>query len=417
MNKRKYLLSGIGVGFIFEVLVFLVFLVIIGYRESVMDSVPAVTFILALVILMFYPTIWGLNTLNRIYDGRKNGSLRKRVSQRWAMNAGFLGVVLFSILMMGLIIYDYHNRSMRNTGNLISVGLCFAVLVYASVMYIKNYFFLKPRHDRIKDLNRTSSLNGERRYTFLVDEVVDENEYKGFVNGEMKVGDFVHLIDIKGEPSLAKIRKIYSIENTEDVKDASDDKAHIILDVEGDSNALGKYGVISSFKPCAIKERIIHAENPRLLAMIKNYNEYVGDNDYTSALVYDACHSNYIVPAMVPRKEDHRGEIMDVMEPNQEYSFLSVVANEMKEDEAIMPIFTDWDALKEYKEVIDSESAVSVLLSFPEIVYYMRKHRYSGLALNPFGPKPFYFSQEYVNHITSLEGYKEDFIYNTHNED
>ena len=407
MNKKKYLLSGIGVGFIFEILVFLVFLVIIGYREMVMDSVPAVTFIMALVILMLYPTIWGINVLNRLYDGRKNGSLRKRVSHRWAMNAGFVGIIFFSLLMIGLIIHDYLNSNLQSYTTLFSIAICFGVLVYSCVMYIKNYFFLKPKHERIKDLKKSGTLNEGRRYTFLVDEVINENEYKGFMSGEMKVGDFVHLLEAGCEPITARIKKIYSTE---------EDKTHIVLDGQDDNKPLGKYGVVSSFSPCAIKERIIHAENPRLVAMIKSYGEYAGDNDYTSALVYDACHSNYIVPALVPSNDDHRGEIMDVMDTNQEYSFLSVTANEMGEDDYIMPIFTDWDALEEYKEVMESESAVSVLLSFPEIVYFMRKHRYSGLALNPFGPKPFFFSQEYVNHITSLEGYKEDFIYNNQDE-
>ena len=402
MNKKKYFIYGIGASCCFEILVFLVFLVIIGYREMVMDSVPAVTFILALVILMLYPTIWGINTLNRLYDGRPKGVLRKRSSQRWAMYTVFIGVVLFSILIMGLVVYDYIKSGLDSFANIIGVGVCFAVLVYASVIYYNNYFYLKPKFKRIKDLKKSSVLNGDRRYTFLVDEVISDNEYHGYVNGDMKVGDFVHLLDAGCEPGFAKIIKIESIEDS--------NKAKILIE-SNNNDSVGKYGVISSFKPCANCERVIYAENPRLVAMIKGYSEYAGDNDYASALVYDACNSKFIVPAIVPHHSDHRGEIMDAMDDDQEFSFLSVTANDM-DGEPIIPVFTDWASLEEYKEVMNSEKAVSLLLSFPEIIRIMNKYIYSGIALNPFGPKPFYFSQEYIYHITSLDGYKESFVYN-----
>ena len=368
----------------------------------VMDSVPAITFILALVILMLYPTIWGINALNRLYDGRSKGILRKRSSQRWAMNTVFLGVILFSLLIMGLVVYDYIRSGLESFMNIIGVGICLAVLVYASTIYYNNYFYLKPKDKRIKDLKKSSVLNGDRRYTFLVDEVISDNEYRGYINGDMKVGDFVHLLDVGCKPGFAKIKKIDSVED--------DNKARIFIESEN-NEALSKYGVISSFKPCATSDRFIHAENPRLVAMLKGYSEFAGDNDYASALVYDACNSKYIVPAIVPHHSDHRGEIMDAMDDNQEFSFLSVTANDM-EGEPIIPIFTDWDSLEEYKEVMDSEKAVSLLLSFPEIIRIMHKYRYSGIALNPFGPKPFYFSQDYIYHITSLDGYKENFVYN-----
>ncbi len=413
MKKKKYLLFGIGVGIIFQIMVFLIFLVLLGYKNNIMDSVPAVTFILALVILMLYPTIWGINYLNRLYDGRKHGSLRKRVSQRWAMNTGFVGGVLFTLLIMGLIIYEYLDGGLNSYMNLLCVGICFAILIYACTIYLKNYFYIKPKDKRINYLKKSNVINGDRRYTFLIDEVVNDNEYKGYVNGSMKVGDFVHLLEAGSEPVISRIKKIYAFDDKAlSLKESNDEKVGILLEDGKENIQLSKYGVISSFEPCAINERIIHAENPRLVAMIKGYSEYAGDNDYTSALVYDACHSNYIVPALVPHSGDHRGEIMDIIENSQEISFLSVKANEI-EDEVIMPIFTDWEALENYKEVIESEKAVSLLLSFPEVISIMRKYRYSGIALNPFGPKPFYLSQEYVNHITSLDGYKEDFIYNT----
>lgn len=403
MNKKKYLISGIAVGLVYQIIVILIFLVIYGYRERVMDSVPAFTFIMALVILLFYPVIWGLNTLNRLYDGRANGSKRKRASQRWSMNAGFVGIIIFSLLNMGLIVFDYLRSGLVSPLNLVGVGLCFAVLIYSCLMYEKNYIYMKPNRLRIKEMKKANVINGDRRYTFLIDEVIDADEYLGKLNGDMRVGDAVHLLDVNGEASLSKIKEIYKTD------DPNENKIGIKLD--DSQTKLGKYGVISSFEPCAINERMIHVENPRLVAMIKGYSEYAGDNDFTSTLVYDACHSKYIVPALVSKNEDHRGEIMDTVEDSTEIVFLSVEANELK-GEIIMPIFTDWEAAENYNEVIDSESSTSLLLSFPEVIRLMRKYRYAGLALNPFGPKPFYFSEEYVNHITSLEGYKDDFVYN-----
>ena len=171
-----------------------------------------------------------------------------------------------------------------------------------------------------------------------------------------------------------------------------------------------QFGIITSVNPELRDERYVHAENPRLTSMIDRYNDYNCDNTFMSTLVYDACHSRYIVPAILSANDFHKGDIMDPLLGREAVSFLAVATEGSKTDN-IIPIFTDWAALSSYKEVMNSDEAVSVVLSFKEIIRIMHTSRYTGIVLNPFGPKPFYFSKEYIDHITSLDSYKEEFLY------
>ena len=71
MKKVIYRIASIGVGLIIQFIFLLLYIIFTLYNAREIDYVYAMTFGIVLAILLCYPTIWGMNYLNRLYDGRE----------------------------------------------------------------------------------------------------------------------------------------------------------------------------------------------------------------------------------------------------------------------------------------------------------------------------------------------------------
>ena len=141
--------------------------------------------------------------------------------------------------------------------------------------------------------------------------------------------------------------------------------------------------------------------------MIYAFSHRLSNNSGMNMLIYAICHAHYLTPVMMEKPRIGAEDIIRVIQSNANVRFMRVSAN-MKENDAALPVFTDWDAFRRYHTVMEEPEAKTLIVSFPQCIDLM-KQNYQGIVINPFGPQPFYLSSNFVKHIEELEGYQKDF--------
>lgn len=106
--------------------------------------------------------------------------------------------------------------------------------------------------------------------------------------------------------------------------------------------------------------------------------------------------------------------MMDPLNSQTSVSFYSV-NTAASPDEACLPVFTDWDALSRYGFVIEDPQSTVLIMNFDKC-RRLTEQGYSGIVIDPFGPRPFYLGRDYIATLISLKGYQEEFPEEADNE-
>ena len=353
-----------------------------------------------LVLVILIPISFALMIVTRLYDGKSKNNYKSISDWRFVMRA-LLGVLCLFIVVVAALVSE------KSANEELVIWVATISILVSVAIFDLNYHNLLPRRERINEIIKKSSLAYEstRRGSFLVTEVVDENTVICDVFGKLQKNDQIVSVDYPA--SFLWIKQI--IVDNKKVKKIDGGKAKIKLSAL--SNVTSKFEVYANYEPRCEYEKVNVTENPALRTFIEAYEEHKDEEGFASAMLYYICHANYLIPALIDAK-DIKGDLMDTYKDSA--SFMTVaVSNENDPDKGVFPIFTDWEALKEYNVVIDTEQAITFVISFPRVIQMMREGKYDGVVINPFGPGTSYFmSDEYVMGITELEGYQRDFIYN-----
>jgi hypothetical protein len=136
------------------------------------------------------------------------------------------------------------------------------------------------------------------------------------------------------------------------------------------------------------------------------YARFYRDPNYYNLLVYSICHSQYLAAGNAQSVLKNT-DIMDILPNRTDVGFPAVTPVGGKEQ--ILPIFTDWDALHRWKDMITAGNSVTIALNFQQLIPLLQD-RFTGLVINPFGPKPFALPKELISSIVSSSGYQKEFI-------
>jgi hypothetical protein len=184
------------------------------------------------------------------------------------------------------------------------------------------------------------------------------------------------------------------------VNEASD--AIVCIEISEKEAALVQlYAVISDVYPSVTKWPQNHVENPRLRGMIQGYRNQFDRKEYMEQMMMDTVRSFYLVPAKLQAVEDFDGDIMDTLRKNASVRFFAVMTKNIPDAEAL-PVFTDWEALSHYRELMGQERAITVVMDFTQMTDILNQG-YSAVVVNAFGPQPFYLSKEYIAMIKKTE--------------
>ena len=338
---------------------------------------PLLLGILAVLTFAMAEYMYRKSCRNEIY-------FRFKVSP-WARNLFFFGIVGVLIARLVVMTYIVVSQSGANASReLTQIYLTAIALGIAAVIFTQQQY-TKMKHQReLKQFEKNAILNGERRYTMMVVESDQDTICTGFVYGEMKVNDTIclHCSD-KGDIDATIVEILC---DDKQVSSAKHQMVTIRLD-HSCKDFLLKYSVISSIQTGADSSII---ENPGLSGILREYAKFFMDQEYIGTLVYEICMSEYyLIKYTNENVDDER--------------FMSVRLN-VNPDKAVLVLFTDWNALLRYSNIFEEDEIHMEVRNIKEC-FHLIPAKYDSIVINPFGPKSFIITKDFMRHIQGVLGY------------
>ena len=380
-------------------LLLVMFIAAIGYVAGLYGFFHNLNFIFReititpwLILRGMFPLAWGIMALltfvmtEYVYRQRFRNELHFRLKRIiWSKNLFFVGIV--TVLITHLIITSGKSSTLSNK-EMIQLYLTMAAIGIAVAIFGRQQY-TKIKHQReLRHYEKITILNGERRYTMMVIETNQDTICTGFVYGEMRVNDAVRLhCSDKGDIG-AKIIEI--ICNGKSVTSARNQTVTLKLD-HSCKGFVQKYSIISSIQYDADPTIV---ENPGLSGVLREYGKFFEDQEYIGTLVYEICMSEYyLIKYTGEKEEDER--------------FMSVRLN-IDPSKDVLVLFTDWDALLRYSNIFEENNLQLEVRNIKEC-FYLVPAKYDSIVINPFGPKSFIITKEFMRHIQEVPGYDELF--------
>ena len=339
-----------------------------------------------------FPLLWGILAVLTFamaeYMYRK--SCRNEVYFRfkvspWAKNLFFFGIVGVLIARLVVMTYIVVSQSGANASRELTQSYLTAIALGIAAVIFTQQQYTKMKHQReLKQFEKNAILNGERRYTMMVVESNQDTICTGFVYGEMKVNDTIclHCSD-KGDIDATIVEILC---DDKQVSSAKHQMVTIRLD-HSCKDFLLKYSVISSIQTGADSSII---ENPGLSGILREYAKFFMDQEYIGTLVYEICMSEYyLIKYTNENVDDER--------------FMSVRLN-VNPDKAVLVLFTDWNALLRYSNIFEEDEIHMEVRNIKEC-FHLIPAKYDSIVINPFGPKSFIITKDFMRHIQGVLGY------------
>ena len=380
-------------------LLLVMFIAAIGYIAGLYGFFHNLNFIFReititpwLILRGMFPLAWGIMALltfvmaEYVYRQRFHNELHFRLKRIiWSKNLFFVGIV--AVLIVRLIITSGKSSTLSNK-EMMQLYLTMAAIGIAVAIFGRQQY-MKIKHQReLRHYEKIAILNGERRYTMMVIETNQDTICTGFVYGEMRVNDAIRLhCSDKGDID-AKIIEI--ICNGKSVTSARNQTVTLKLD-HSCKGFLQKYSIINSIQYDADPTIV---ENPGLSGVLREYGKFFEDQEYIGTLVYEICMSEYyLIKYTGEKKEDER--------------FMSVRLN-IDPSKDVLVLFTDWDALLRYSNIFEEDNLQLEVRNIKRC-FHLVPVKYDSIVINPFGPKSFIITKEFMRHIQEVPGYDELF--------
>ena len=188
------------------------------------------------------------------------------------------------------------------------------------------------------------------------------------------------------------------------VNSVSDQRATLIIKAK-ELIDFPLYTVCSSCISYGNNDLQMNITNPRVLALIRDFEYQKIKTHYFGFVIDDIVHGRYLLRAV--RNEESSNIINKtnnyLFGYNAEYLFATVESNLGNE---ALGIYTDWQAKRSSAEV---EGEEALAMTFDEIYKEIVKDKRIPLVINPFDKEHFFLPVEFIDEIVASEGYQEDF--------
>ena len=405
IRKTLSLLAGLAAGFFFVLCVCMLAMLAIDFMNG--EISPGAAFlVLFFFILIMFGCMCLIIYFNRRFDEGEGIVAKTIFKGRWPMNVLFVSLVMTVLFSMIYINKTQTDSLLRSPGQT-SPALFILALLAAGFLYIRNYHRFIPRNKQIKAAEKILSLNRKRRFTFLAEEFLDDGGIRGTVQGELRANDNAYAHSGSQDSIKVKITRIFA--EGKKVSSVTDGKATIYISIPDKAPFTWyDFTVLSNTAAGHTLHKRIDAENPRISGMLSAYSEYMDDSRFMSTFIYDCVHGNYLVAAKTDETDALSGDVTEAMNGSHSVLF-QAVSSSREPDKSVFPVFTDWDALSRYENIMEDEKTVVLIMDFQQASEMLSKG-YEGIVINPFGPSSLYLSKEYIRSIKSLEGYRKEFI-------
>lgn len=409
IKKTLALTAGLFAGLFFALTVCIDAMLIIDLMNGDI-SLGTACLIIAFSVPVMCTCMFFLIYFNRVFDEGEGLVQKNLFMGRWPMNSLFISLVM-TVLFAMIYVQESSQRGLLFSERRYSPAVFLIAVFTAVFLYMRNYHRFRPRNRQIRAAEKTYALNQKRKFTFVIEKYLDDGGLYGTVQGEMHAGDSVYVINGETEDFKNRIRISSILKDGRKTRSVSEGKAKITVQIPAKAQAQPAwfdFTVLSNVRPGHTIYRRIAAENPRIRAMLSTFGEYTDNSRFMSALIYDLVHGHYLTAAKTDEENARSGDITESMNGSHSVMF-QAVSSSRNPDQSVFPVFTDWEALSRYENVMEDEKSVILLMDFQQASEMLQKG-YEGIVINPFGPASYYLSREYISSIKSLEGYRREFI-------
>ena len=340
----------------------------------------------------------------RLADSGYKGAEKERFFGRWVKNTLFAGalVIFVCAAYMSVLKTAYYDGDMKTLA--LRILLTAGAVLAASILYIRMYLIEFRKRKRIRAL-AGENVPGGSRYSMVIDQIYSDKEdpgnrtflYKGLLHGKLRKGETAYVIIPGGGEYESVIRGVFK--GNKQVNEAADTEVSVILDsIEG--KAYPQYALLCGTKKPAETEGVNQLEARQIRGYVQGYDDHPGVAEYMSLVVWAIVHGSYLIP--VYTRDTVLPDPSQQIPADAEYMYATVTAAMVK-GENVLPVYTDWDALGAWRNIMDRDCRQgTVIRTFKELEGIVRDE-YAGVVINPFGPRSFYLSAEFLQNILEQE--------------
>ncbi len=260
---------------------------------------------------------------------------------------------------------------------------------------------------------------GEHRFTLVVESATSMLDGSGVVvtgnvHGTASVGDSVYIISLNNQIITSKIVSIETVvsEKMTLADQATDAPAQLQLDIT-DAKLAARFSVVSNVRPQTqinINEAV---ENPACAGLIRELPQFQKDNVFFGMLIYALAHAHFITPLKMqgePIKTENGTETFSKDTQIGFYMLKSQIPVAEGEGDMILPVFTDWNELHNWKSLSENgEKVRTMILTFKNIVSIVSAPNFAGFVVNPFSKGTMTINKKLIETIVSMPGYQKEF--------
>lgn len=248
----------------------------------------------------------------------------------------------------------------------------------------------------------------EERFTFMVEEIKTNEAggviVRGFANGRIKTGDWFYIYHPALPHAVLKADFI-ELAPGELSYYAENQQASIGLQ-NITKESLPIFTVFSNIESKPEVDINKPIENPNLLGILSQHQKFKDNPDYLNLLIYLVVHSNYLMAVYFSEEPEVGEDGKAVLKSKTTIGFPCI---SLDEKVSAVPAFTDWVALTNWKNVFNEEHPPKTIIHNFSEVAAISLNGNQGIAINPFGTSPIFFSNDMIKKVMSLEAYQREF--------
>lgn len=159
-----------------------------------------------------------------------------------------------------------------------------------------------------------------------------------------------------------------------------------------------QFAVITDVEPQATVNAGRPVENPFLLGLAREYKENYTDREFLNEFCYSLIHAKYIVPVI----SDELGQkALKDKKVSVNIGFHVITTQKGRK---VLPVFTDWGSLNEWKSFREAKDHKTLILSFEQVFEITSKDQ-DGFILNAFDIGVI-MPVKFLQSILDSDGYK-----------
>ncbi|MCF0132017.1 MAG: SseB family protein [Pseudobutyrivibrio sp.] len=241
----------------------------------------------------------------------------------------------------------------------------------------------------------------------------------GNLHGTVKIGDELYDIKPNNEFSKATITGLESISPegvSSPATEATNCSVSVSLNMAPDAKNVGQLDVLTNIEPMEKMEPGVKVENPMAAGLLYELPRLNKNQTYNSVLTYALTHAYFITPLKLDGEPVDNGDGTETFEKQTKMGFYMLPSGrkdasvETGENCFLLPVFTDWRALGDWKQLRETSKKVrTMVLKFPDAVAITKNPNFAGFVVNPFSQNQTIIDKKLIETITNMDGYKKDF--------